>query len=91
MGKHDKPRLSLPGQKPAEPEPIDHVVPVVALADTVIVKTAAQIAGQFEHAAIVTHVYDEDTIDVLLIPRGSDSYPVQRVSKSGSVSWRRRD
>lgn len=74
------PQLSLPESKPF----------VSLLGENVIVKTPHAIGGQHEHAATVTHVYDGDTVDVLLMPRASDPYPVQRVSRTGAICWRPR-
>lgn len=89
MGKHDKPRLTLPAPKPAETsESIEAPVPVSLLGETVIVKTPTAIGGQHEHAAVVTFVYDDDAVDVLLMPRASEPYPVARIAKSGPMSWR---
>lgn len=75
---------------PAQPE-----LPVARelLGQTVIVRTIAAIAGQLEHAAIVTRVHADGAVNVMLLPAAGEIYPIEGVmpfSSGAPLHWRHR-
>lgn len=69
--------------------------PRAARGQIVLVTTREKIAGENEHAALVTRVVSEDVVNVMLMPDGVQPYPVPAVchirhSPSAALTWRHR-
>lgn len=81
-----KPTLGLPSKAAA----IDAApkTPAPYLGASVVVLTAIKIAGQNEHAAIITRVHSDDVVSVMLFPAEGQAYPIGSINRDGSPSWR---
>ena len=77
-----KQTLSMPvAGKSIEQEPF--------LGARVLVRTSENIAGQNEHAAIITKVLGGDIVNVLLMPGEGQPYPIFSINRAtGAPSWR---
>jgi hypothetical protein len=81
-----KPTLGLPPKlMAADAAP---KIPAPYLGASVVVLTAIKIAGQNEHAAIVTRVHSDDIVNVMLLPAEGQAYPIASINRAGSPSWR---
>lgn len=90
-----QPQLPAAGKPPALPLGPEEGTEIELLGETVIVKTSQTIAGQHEHAAIVTRVHDDGAVNVMLLPAIGESYPVEHVAREAPgadarMSWRHR-
>ena len=85
-----KPTLGLPTAKHAAAIPAEPAAKVAApyVGASVIVSTAMKIAGQNEHAAIVTKIHSDDAVNVMLFPAEGSAYPISSINRAGSPSWR---
>lgn len=71
------------------------VLPRASRGQVVLVTTREKIAGENEHAALVTRVVNEDVVNVMLLPDGGQPYPVPavchvRYSPLAAMTWRHR-
>lgn len=78
---------------PAKPAVAEKSDPVAALGLSVLVQTTSKINGQSEHAAMITQVWDDDVVNVMVFPGEGQPYPIARISRikhsaTGSLSWR---
>lgn len=78
---------------PKQPFPARVVESKPTKGRVVLVTTREKIGGENEHAALITKVHDDDTINVMVQPAEGLPYPIPSVrhvrhSVIGSLSWR---
>lgn len=76
-------------------EKVSVAAPRASRGQIVLITTRERIAGENEHAAVVTRVVNEDVVNVMLLPDGGQPYPVPAVchvrhSPSAALTWRHR-
>lgn len=90
MAKH---QLHLPSSPKASTDPDPKNDRVAALGLPVLVKTTEKISGQDEHAAIITRVFSDDLVNVMVFPGEGQPYTIASIRNvksisAGSLCWR---
>lgn len=80
-----KPMLGLPPKAVATEA--SQKAPPPYLGASVVVLTSIKMAGQNEHAAIVTRVHSDDVVSVMMFPADGQAYPIASINRDGSPSW----
>lgn len=87
--------MSAPAKMPAPkpPFPARAVESKPTKGRIVLVTTREKIGGENEHAAMITRVIDDDSVNVMVMPAEGMPYPIPSVrhvrnSVVGSLTWR---